>query len=305
MPVILVVDDSETDRILIRELLSQGDMDWIVEFADSAEQAIVMLTHLAVDVVVTDMLMPGMSGLELLRHVRKQVKPVPVLLVSGQGSEALAAEAVRDGASSYVPKDQLAARLVEIVGQVLTAAKAEQHYERLIESIGDMRVRFDLENDPTLIPPLVGLLQQLAHGMNLIGFESRTRLGVALDETLINAMYHGNLELSSEELAEARAALRNGETADVIEQRRGLEPFQSRKLRIEATFSAEQLEIVVRDDGNGFSQFFAADGEQRGLTVIKNILDEVSFNEAGNEIRLVKYREEQNVAAAPLSLDDA
>ena len=152
MPVILVVDDSETDRVLIRELLGQEDMDWLVEFADSAEQAIVMLTHLAVDVVITDMLMPGMSGLELLRHVRKQVKPVPVLLVSGHGSESLAAEAIRDGAASYVPKDQLSARLVETVRQVLTAVGAEQSHERLIESIADLRARFELENDPMLIP---------------------------------------------------------------------------------------------------------------------------------------------------------
>lgn len=292
MPVILVVDDSEMDRVLIRELLGQEDMDWLVEFAESAEQAIVMLTHLAVDVVITDMLMPGMNGLELLRHVRKQVKPVPVLLVSAHGSESLAAEAIRDGASSYVPKDQLASRLVETVRQVLVAARAEQSNDRLIESIADLRARFELENDPMLIAPLVGLLQQTAFRMNIVGRETRTRLGVALDEAMINAMYHGNLELPPAELADARVKLRNGEKADAIEKRRGVEPYKNRKLHVDVTLSAERLKIVVRDDGNGFSRFFAEDGDHRGLTVIKNILDEVSFNETGSEIRLVKYREE-------------
>ena len=50
MPVILVVDDSHTDRVLIEQLLlQQEELDWLVEFAESAEEAMVAITHLAVD----------------------------------------------------------------------------------------------------------------------------------------------------------------------------------------------------------------------------------------------------------------
>ena len=303
MPVILVVDDSATDRALIQELMSQEEMDWLIEFADSAEQAIVKLTHLAVDLVVTDMLMPGMSGLELLRHVRRQIRPVPVLLISGQGDDTLAAQAIRDGAASYVPKDHLAARLVETTRQVLSAATAEESYEKLIESIGDLKVRFELENDPALIPPLVGLLQRMAHGMNIVSYESRTRLGVALDEAFMNAMYHGNLELSADELPAIRTALRHGEKCPEVEERRTKDPYRNRKLHVAATLTADKIEVVVRDDGTGFSRFFAEDGEHRGLTVIKNTIDEVTFNETGNEICMVKHREPP-VVEERLHLDD-
>ena len=119
---------------------------------------------------------------------------------------------------------------------------------------------------------------------------------------MINAMYHGNLELPPDELAEARVKLRNGETAESIEKRRAVEPYKNRRLHVEVALDPERIEIIVRDDGNGFSRFFAEDGEHRGLTVIKNILDEVSFNEAGNEIRLVKFREDPSTAE-PLAFD--
>lgn len=307
MPVILVVDDAETDRALIRELLKQEAMDWIVEFSDSAEHALVRLQELAIDLVITDMMMPGMSGMELLDYVHKQTRPVPVVLISGQGNAALAVEAVKNGAASYVPKDQLGIRLVETVKQVLSVGGSEQSYAGLFANhIEDVRFRFCLNNDPALIPPLVSLLQQTAYDMRLLGNEGRTRLGVALDEAVINAMYHGNLELPSSDLAGVRSQLRDGKSVELIENRRKEEPYSDRFVRVDAFLGAERIEITIRDDGGGFSRFFADDGkDHRGLTLIKNLMDEVAFNDSGNEIRLVKYRESlESSESLALDIDD-
>ena len=78
--------------------------------------------------MITDMMMPGMSGMELLDYVHKQARPVPVVLISGQGNATLAVDAIKNGASSYVPKDQLGTRLVETVKQVLSVDRTEQTY---------------------------------------------------------------------------------------------------------------------------------------------------------------------------------
>ena len=296
MPVILVVDDSKTDRVLIGELLRQQEIDWLVEFADSAEQAMVVLTNLAVDVVITDMVMPNASGMDLLSYVHKQIRPVPVVMVSGRGNDSTAAEAIRNGAASYVSKDDLAARLVETVRQVLDVRQSAQSYDCLFKSVKNLQIQLMLENDPTLLPPLVAALQQAALDMELINEESRVRLGVALDEALINAMYHGNLELPPEELVNVRTKLRNGERVELVENRRNTKPYSERGLHVEASLCPEKIEIVIRDGGNGFSRFFAADEESRGMTLIQNIVDEVTFNESGNEIRIVKMKD---VAVSP------
>ena len=171
MPVILVVDDSKVDRILITDLLTRESMDWVIEVADSAEQALVCLREMAIDVVVTDMLMPGISGLELLEYVHKQPRKVPVIVISGQEDAMTAVEALRKGAASYVPKKELASRLNATIKQVVAAHKSKQSYNELIDSVDDVTFNMRLRNDPAMIPELVSVLQQLAVGMRLCGDE--------------------------------------------------------------------------------------------------------------------------------------
>ena len=112
MPSVLVVDDSAVDRRLAAGLL-RNEGNWQVELAESAEQALARLAGSPVDLVLTDLRMPGMDGLALLKAIRLQYANLPVVLMTAEGSEDLAVEALRQGAASYVPKQQLAAMLVE------------------------------------------------------------------------------------------------------------------------------------------------------------------------------------------------
>lgn len=300
MPVILVVDDSPVDRTLIGQLAAEEELDWIVEFADSAEEALVRLDEFVVDVVVTDMMMPGMDGLALLSLMRKKHSKTPVILTTGKGSEALAAEALRSGASSYVPKTELATRLKETIKQVLQLEESKRNYNVLIESVADTHFQFNLDNDPRLIAPLVDLVQELAFGMKLCGEQGRRHIGVALDEALINAMYHGNLQLPAEQLNDVRERLRDGKTVDEIECRKSEAPYCDRRVFVDVQLSPKKARITVRDDGCGFDQVAeqnatngtSLQGESsRGLVLIRNLMDAVKINQSGNEITMQKHRE--------------
>ena len=307
MPVILVVDDSPVDQALIGQLIKQEPLDWIIEFADTAEAAIVRLQELAVDVVVTDMMMPGMDGLALLDVVRKQHTETSVILVTGQGNEALAVEALRRGASSYVPKSELAARLKETIKQVLQVVDSDRGYSTLIERVEDIQFRLDLGNDTSLIPPLVHLIQQLVLDIGLCDEDSRRRVGLAVDEALINAIFHGNLELPSHQLNETRHQLRDGARAEAIEQRRAEEPYCNRKVLFEAFLSPQKVRITIGNDGPGFDPTKVGSDDaltpsdsgseavesHRGLVLIRNIMDSVEFNSSGNEITMIKYRSDE------------
>src|SRR6186713_834064 len=106
MTKILVVDDSAVDRRLIGGLLQRnGQHD--VEFAEDVEGALKYLCQQIPDLIVTDLHMPDRSGLELVAAVRLDYPGVPVILVTGQGHESLAAEALHHGAAGYVPKTLL------------------------------------------------------------------------------------------------------------------------------------------------------------------------------------------------------
>ena len=294
MPVILVVDDSETDRALIRGLLGKLPLDWVVEFSECAEDAIVMLDETAIDLVLTDMMMPGMNGLQLVELVRNRPCRTPVILMSGQGSESLAVEAIQKGAASYVPKASMTSRLVETVKQVLEARQSVKSYDQLLaDHVEDIRYRFRLNNDPDLIPPVVRLIQDVAAQMNLLSGDNCTRIGVAVDEAIINAMYHGNLELSPKDLPAARRKLRDGERVEAIDARCQREPYSSRRVHVEVNLSYDTLRIAIRDDGPGFDPTLQDDDrEHRGLTLVQNLVDEVTFNDRGNEVRFVKHRDD-------------
>src|SRR5262245_56994905 len=131
MSTVLVVDDSAVDRSLIGGLLDR-ESDWRVEFANNGGQAMSRLRGLEVDVVVTDLNMPEMDGLDLVRAVRIQYPDLPVILITGQGSESLAIEALEQGAASYVPKARLGEMLAETVEQVTAMLRADRSYARLI-----------------------------------------------------------------------------------------------------------------------------------------------------------------------------
>ena len=289
MPMLLVADDSEVDRMIILELLKKEPLDWLVEAVSSAEQAVKLMREIAFDVVITDVLMSGMSGLDLLNHAHRQPHKVPVIVVSGQDTQAIAIEALRNGAASYIPKNKLSALLGETVRQVLDAATAEQNYQMLVGTAEEMRFHFQLPNDLGLIHPLVGMIQQMAMGMRILDIDNCTRLGIAIDEALSNAMCHGNLELSEEDMGYVRSHLHDGVPIEVVESRRVKAPYLNRFVHVACLLTKEGIKIAVRDDGKGFSlSAVHLEEERRGITLIQNLVDKVSYNESGNEITLVK-----------------
>ena len=124
MPIIMLVDDSEVDRKLMAGLLS-ADVDWLVSEAKNGVEALEILTYTLPDVVVTDLMMPEMDGMELVSRLAESFPNVPVVLVTGVEDSKLAMEALRKGAASFVPKQQLTERLLDTVEQVLALRDAD------------------------------------------------------------------------------------------------------------------------------------------------------------------------------------
>jgi CheY-like chemotaxis protein/anti-sigma regulatory factor (Ser/Thr protein kinase) len=300
MPIVLVVDDSAVDRLLAGRLLERGkELDWVIEYASNGHEALAMMKELLPDVVVTDMMMPEMGGLELVSAIRRQYPHVPVILNTGQGSETVALEALERGAASYVPKSQLADKLLDTVKQVFAVARADRSQQRLAECFVRNELAVELENDPALVAPLVDLVQQMLTAMRFGDAAERVHLGVALEEALLNAFCHGTLQLSAAQVQECRSALSEGRVAACVPERRSHPSCRRRKVFVDIRIDREEAHFVVRDQGDGFAQSGVPrphdprsleQGSSRGLVLMENFMDEVRFNEAGNEITLVKRR---------------
>lgn len=294
MPIILLVDDSEVDRKVMAGLLG-ADVDWLVSYASNGLEAFKMISDVTPDAVVTDLVMPEMDGMQLVSRLSESFPELPVVLVAGQDDARLAYRALRLGAASYVPKSELSERLLETVEQVLSVRDADHYDERIVQITTNTRYRFNLENDPTLIAPLVDRVQAGMIGMQLCSPAQRMHIGIALEEALINAMYHGNLELPAHHLPETRKLLHEGKGSELVEDRQSQPPYKDRRIQVAADFTRGRAQVVVADEGNGFDteaslpksvDEIMEDDCHRGLSLIRTFMDEVVFNQRGNELRM-------------------
>ncbi len=297
MPKILVVDDSVVDRRLVGGFL-QKRVEGTIEFAANGVEALARMKDFAPDVIVTDLTMPVMDGLELVTAVRDRYPEVPVVLMTAHGSEVLAIEALERGAASYVPKSQLADKLFRTIDEVLSVAVSARGQEQLISRLVRAEFAFSLDNDPALIDPLLKLVEEMVAGMGLCDFTGRLQVGVALKEALLNALFHGNLEISREEMEAVQDVLIQEGDLSLVERRLGEPPFCDRKISVDVTLSEREARFVVRDDGAGFDLSAVPapndpgpleSEEGRGLSLMRSFMDELTFNDAGNEVTMVKW----------------
>jgi len=297
---VLVVEDSPEQARLIAGLLRSGG--FTADIATSGEQAISSMEQSTPDLVATDLIMPGMSGLEVVEEVKNRFPLVPVILMTAFGNGEIAARALKSGAASYVPKRRLHDELVPTVRDTLSVSQARREQARMLKYLDSSEHRFVLENDPSLIPPLVAYVQDgIRSRAEHVDDTELMQVGIALQEALVNAMHHGNLEVGSE--------LREGDGEiyrNLIEQRLTEPPYRNRRVHVTTTLSAEELACVIRDEGPGFDPTTVADPTDpenlervsgRGLYLIWTFMDHVRHNESGNEITLVKQLAVSGAAA--------
>jgi CheY-like chemotaxis protein/anti-sigma regulatory factor (Ser/Thr protein kinase) len=297
---ILIVDDSPVDRQMAGRLLAQRAVAPDLEnpvpltpvYAGNGQEALDRMDTEEVDAVVTDLQMPGMDGLELVVQVRERHPLVPVVLMTAHGSEETAVQALQAGAASYVPKRNLAKELVEVVEAVLAAAQARRARRRLMGALTRTESEFVLDNDPALIPPLVGHLKEGLADVTDFDATTLIRVSVALREAILNAMEHGNLELDSALREQDGTAYHR-----LADERRGQAPYKDRRVSLTARETPAEVVFVVRDEGPGFDPAALPDptdpanlerASGRGLLLIRTFMTEVRHNDRGNEITLVR-----------------
>lgn len=298
MPTVLVVDDTSVDRRIAGGLLEE-DQTIRVTYADNGASAIDEMAKSVPDLVITDLQMPEMGGLELVQRVRMVYPNVPVILMTAKGSETIAMEALSQGAASYVPKSQLNDRLLETTHDVLSMSQASSTYADLMACQEQIEISYSLGNNPELIDALLELVQEVFEGMKLFEHSEKCRTMVAVREALLNALYRGNLEIVPSEVEDSREDILAGK-AGVIEQRKAQAPYSDRKIHVDLQIDKSHARFSIRDEGPGFDHASTLSptaamaneiddmAQGRGLKLMRSFMDEVSYNDQGNQVTLVK-----------------
>jgi len=291
VPHVLVVDDSPIDRILAGNMLLK-EPGLTVSYAVDGSDAMEQIRSQLPDAVVSDLQMPVLDGLQLVAAIKQRYPLLPVILMTAQGSEEIAAEALELGAASYVPKLSLAKHLGGVVTRIISSANADRGHSRLMNSLSECYCRFTLQNDPELIDPLVNRLQEMLRCLPLADESERLRVGIALKHALLNGLYLGNLELPPD-----TEDLFSPEVIRLSQERSENPRYAQRNLVIEAQLSPEFAEFRVRHEGPGIQTAHlpssldltqASSHLIRGWVLMQSIMDDAQFSADGRTQILLK-----------------
>lgn len=293
MTTILIVDDSTVDQKLAAGML-KGIPEIEIEFSGNGKQAVEFMNRSDPDLVITDMQMPEMDGRELVRWVHANRPATPVILMTSQGSEQIAVDALGEGAASYVPKSQLSSSLSDTVEHILTLKQEQHGYQKLLACQKMMQFSYELDNDIDSMHALVDMVQEILSGMEFCDQTGCIQTGIALREALMNASIRGNLELSFSDTISGGAGK--------IDERLAQESFGERRVFADGMVLPDEVKFTIRDEGDGFDVEQALEHARdarsriadetvgRGLVLMQLFMDEVTFNDKGNQVTMVKRR---------------
>jgi two-component system KDP operon response regulator KdpE len=151
---ILVVDDEPQIRHSLQTNLEKRNYD--VTTAASAEEALEAIARQNPDVIIVDLILPGLDGIELTRRIRDK-SPVPIIVLSAIGDERKKVEALESGADDYVTKpfgiEELVARVKSALRRTIMLSGTEPVFRS-----GDLTVNFErrevrVENKPIKLTP--------------------------------------------------------------------------------------------------------------------------------------------------------
>jgi len=297
-PRILVVDDEEVIRFTLQKKLAR--LGYNVISLEKAEDVLYLLKtgEEKIDLIISDIKLRKMDGIELLRRVKAQDEPVPVLLITGHGNVEDAITALRFGADDFIRKPF---DINDVASSVRSILK-RKHEKKLADSFGRYiefeKVVYRIPVDSAIINTISYELTKNLVPSGLCNQTTAENISLALKEGVANAMFHGNLEVSSSMREKGGIKVFNEE----IERRREDPRYKDRMVVITCEQTKNMVEYTIEDQGRGFDfrtlpdprdpeNFFKNSG--RGLLIIRIHMDEVSWNEKGNKITMRKNRVER------------
>ena len=182
---IVLADDHHVGRDGLRVLLERELDCSVVGEAGDGQEAVALVERLRPDLLIADLMMPGLTGLEVSRRVRQVAPATRVVVLSMHADESYVREALRAGATAYVLKDSLSSDFVTAVRQ----AAAGRRYlspllsERAIDAFAAQPTEAPLDLDETLTAREREVLYLAARGLTSAAIAERLAIGVRTVDT--------------------------------------------------------------------------------------------------------------------------
>lgn len=295
---ILIVDDDPNVIDLLAGLIrSIGFTD--IMTAQDGEVGLRIFHEYHPDLIITDIEMPKIDGLELLEKVKKSVPETIVIIISGQSNPENVIEALERHADNFLAKPFSIAKLSQILKKYEKLISENVIYNEFEHQVVSNNFVIEARSDIHHIDKLVVFL--LKQCGTLISQEDRHNLKLGLYELIVNAVEHGNFEITYEEKTAALNDLEGKGIMDLYRVKSSDPVLGRRKVIIEFIMDSDRFEWKITDEGPGFDWKnvknpltegrFEMHG--RGIYLSGFIFDLLEYIGKGNSVKVTRFRSRQ------------
>ena len=294
-PRILIVDDSSSVAESLKAYLSTRD--YSVDSASSGYEALRLIRKHNYDIVVCDIEMPEVSGLDILETMRNEGISKNVILMTGYQERDYYIRAIQLGASDFITKPVEAEQLLKSVQSIMDKDGRLFGKDDLLNNLDD--VHFNCVINPLRYGgySITAVMGPFFYKHINLPQDKMNSIILCADEMLNNAFIHGVLGLTS-----VQRHSQSGELRDLIAAKLQQPHIASRRIRFELHInnSEECIHVTVEDDGDGFDheswlQRLAEEkdtnleGSGRGLRMLLHLSDNLHFANGGRKVRVTHY----------------
>ena len=272
---VLIVDDDPDIHVLLNSILAEVgcQMDGACDGLD----ALTRLNSAHYDLVLTDVCMPGIDGLELLQRIRESHPALPVVVITAQNTPETVVRAIRDKAFTYFSKPFSPSAVIDMVTRALQTAVGSNDIEVLSARPNwiALRVRCKFE----IADRLVQFLRELQVDLTS---DQQADIALAFRELLMNAIEHGGHSNPHQKVTLACIRMSRAILYYIQDPGKGFSfdhlPHAAISSGPDEPFRHVELRSQAGMRPGGF-----------GILMTRQIADELLYNEKGNEVLLVKY----------------
>lgn len=288
---VLVVEDESAVVSFLEVLLRKEEYEYRV--ARTGDEGLKLFRSFEPDFVLTDINMPGMSGIELLERIRVERPETIVVVLTAFSNEEFVIQAMRLGANNYLKKPILRDNMLSVFRKYKSVIENKNCSTKIAPFVTEQSFTYTFDTNVVVVPEVVNLLITEAAG--LFSGDVQLDLKLGLHELVINAVEHGNLAIT---YFEKSIAVTSDSLNKLYDERMAHPDYSNRKVEIKFLQTKQFCEWTIRDEGAGFCPEdipspLGEDGilrlHGRGIFICKFQFDEMEYIGTGNTVRVRKY----------------
>lgn len=291
---IVVVDDDIDILNLLKKILTKHN--YRVHIFERPKEAFTYIKNHKPHITILDIIMPELNGIDLLKKIKTEFPDIHPIILTGNATLENTISALQNGAENFIQKPFNVSELLNIIEKVGRTIITQIKEQSLIPYLKNVTYQFIFDNEASYFNLVCKVISDHLKGLKFCKEKIINTIILAVEEAMINAIDHGNLELQSEY---QNGILQNlDEYKTLRKQRLKNNLYKNRQIIMELEMNPDYFKCTITDEGKGFNwrelpkndlEKYIKKGFGKGAFLIHTFMDRVEFNAKGNQIKLIKY----------------